>query len=300
MLAVIYNPAAGRGRISLEVLRERLKARAGATHFEIAETSADWSARQLAETAVANGAQIVAAAGGDGTLGEVLNAVYGSDAKMGVLPLGTGNDFARTLGVGTDLDGAIATLLGKHSRTIDIGRATFADESRLFLNIAGCGFDALVAKRIHAGRTHPFWKHWKGVAAYVAATTLELQRLRAARLRLKLDGELIDTRALLCAVANAKSYGGGMKVAPDAQLDDGLFDICVIKEASRWEFARAFPSVFAGGHVHHPRVEMFRARRVEIWCDRPWPVLVDGEVCGTPPMTLEIVPDAVEIVAPVP
>ena len=109
--------------------------------------------------------------------------------------------------------------------------------------------------------------------------------MRAARLRLQLDGESIDERALLCAVANARSYGGGMKVAPDAQLDDGLFDICVIKEATRWAFVRAFPGVFRGSHVHHERVEMFRARRVEIWCDRPWPVLVDGELVGSPPIS---------------
>ena len=298
MLAVIYNPAAGRGRVSRAALQAQLEAQAGARPFEIVSTSATQSARELAAIAIANGATTVAAAGGDGTLSEVLNAVYRSDAKLGVLPLGTGNDFARTLGIGANLKGAINTLFGGQSRTIDIGRATLNGESRLFLNIAGCGFDALVARRINAGRTHPFWKHWKGVAAYLAATALELQRLRAARLRLKLDGGLVDTRALLCAVANAKSYGGGMKVAPDADLSDGLFDICIIKEASRWEFARAFPSVFAGAHVHHERVEMFQARRVEIWCDKNWPVLVDGEVCGTPPLTLEVVPNAVEIMAP--
>lgn len=298
MLAIIYNPAAGRGRISRAQLQRRLEAAAGQTEFEIAATSASQSARELAEIAVKNGAKVVVAAGGDGTLGAILNAVHGTNAKLGVLPLGTGNDFARTLGIGADLDGAIATLFGEHCRTIDIGRAVCSGESRLFVNIAGCGFDALVARRINAARTHPFWRHWRGVAAYLAASALELQRLRAARLRLKLDGELMDTRALLCAVANAQSYGGGMKVAPNAQLDDGLFDICVIKEATRLEFARAFPGVFKGSHVHHPRVEMFRARHVEIWCDRDWPVLVDGELVGAPPITFEIVPKAVEIMAP--
>ena len=298
MIAVIYNPAAGRGRVARTQLQQRLEQSASATEFEISETCASQSARELAQTAIENGAQIVAAAGGDGTLGEVLGAVYGTNAKMGVLPLGTGNDFARTLGIGTDLDLAIATLFGENYRTIDIGRATYGEQSKLFLNIAGCGFDALVARRINAARTHPFWRHLRGVAAYLAASALELRRLRAARLRLKLDGELIDTRALLCAVANARSYGGGMKVAPDARLDDGLFDICLIKEASRLEFLRAFPGVFRGSHVHHPRVEMLRARRVEMWCDRPWPVLVDGELWGEPPITFEIVPNAIEIMAP--
>ncbi len=298
MIAVIYNPAAGRGRISCAELQRRLAARAEGIPFEIAATSETRSARDLAAIAVENGAQVVVAAGGDGTLGEILNTVYGNPAKLGVLPLGTGNDFARTLGIGADLELAIDTLFDGHCLTIDVGRAEFNGESRLFLNIAGCGFDALVARRINAGRTHPLWRHFRGVTAYLAASALELRRLRAARLRLKLDGELVDTRALLCAVANAKSYGGGMKVAPDARLDDRLFDICVIKEATRTEFLRAFPSVFKGAHVHHPRVEMFRARRVELWCDRNWPVLVDGELVGAPPITFEIVPDAVEIMAP--
>ena len=298
MIAVIFNPAAGRGRVLRAQLQRKLEQYADATEFEIAETSVSQNARELAEIAIYNGAKIVAAAGGDGTLGEVLNAVHETNAKLAVLPLGTGNDFARTLGIGANLEFAIQTLFGRNCRTIDIGRATYGDKSRLFLNIAGCGFDALIARRINAGRTHPFWKHIGGVAAYLVATALELQRLRAARLRLKLDGELVDTRALLCAVANARSYGGGMKVAPDAQLDDGLFDICVIKEVTRLEFACAFPGVFKGSHVAHPRVEMFRARHIEIWCDRDWPVLVDGELVGTPPISFEIVPNAIEIMAP--
>ncbi len=295
MLAVIFNPAAGRGRVSRVALHDKIARYAGPVPFEIIETRSSSDARALARVAISHGADIVAAAGGDGTLGEVLNAVYGTKAKLGILPLGTGNDFSRTLGIGVDLDGAIRALFGGHSRTIDIGRATYGEQSRLFLNIAGCGFDSLVARRINARRAHPFWKHVGGVAAYLAAAALELQRLRPARLRLKLDGELLDTRALLCAVANAKSYGGGMQVAPDASLDDGLFDICVIQDATKMEFLRAFPGVFRGAHIHHPRVIMRRARKVEIWCDRDWPVLVDGELVGTPPMTFEIVPGAVEV-----
>ena len=297
MIAIIFNPVAGRGRISRDALHAKIKRHAGAMPFEIAETQSPSQARALARVAISHGATIVAAAGGDGTLGEVLNAVHGTRARLGVLPMGTGNDFARTLGIGTDLDGAIQILFGNHTRTIDIGRATHGEQSRLFLNIAGCGFDSLVARRINAGRAHLFWKHWRGVAAYLAASAIELRRLRAARLRLNLDGELLDTRALLCAIANAKSYGGGMQVAPNAQLDDGLFDICVIQDASKTEFMRAFPSVFKGNHVHHPRVMMRRARKVELWCDRPWPVLVDGELVGTAPMAFEIVPRAVEVIA---
>ncbi len=299
MLAVIWNPAAGRGRLSKPSLEARLSQHAAGAPFRVWQTRGAEEVQTLAKRALAEGADVVAAAGGDGTLGEVASVVRASGATLGVLPLGTGNDFARTLGLGTDLELAMQTLFEGQKRAIDGARATLGGQSWFWLNVAGTGFDALVAKRINAARFHPFWKHWKGTAAYGAAVALELRALQAANLRLSLDGETIERRALLCAVANAKSYGGGMKVAPDASLDDGLFDICLIQEASAWEFARAMPSVFRGAHVGHSKVEMFRARRVEVESDPPLPVLVDGEVRGQTPVTLEVMPRALEILAPV-
>ena len=299
MLAVIFNPAAGRGRVSQSQLEARLSRHAAGAPFRVWPTRSAAQAASLAARALAEGASVVAAAGGDGTLGEVAGVVQHSGAVLGVLPLGTGNDFARALGLGTDLEGAIKTLFHGQNRTVDGGRATLGDKSWFWLNVAGCGFDALVARRINAARSHPFWRHCKGTAAYGAAVALELRTLQAARLTLTLDGQAIERRALLCAVANASSYGGGMKVAPDARLDDGLFDVCLIKEASAWEFARAFPSVFAGQHVGHPKVEMHRARRVTLASEPPLPVLVDGEVRGLTPVTLEIVPRALQIRAPI-
>ena len=231
MLAVIFNPAAGRGRISQGQLEARLARHAAGAPFRVWPTDCAGDAARLARRAGDEGASVVAAAGGDGTLGEVADVVRQSGAALGVLPLGTGNDFARALGIGTDLDGAIAALFRGQRRWVDGGRAHLEGNSYFWLNVAGCGFDALVAKRINAARFHPFWRHWKGTAAYGAAVALELRTLNAAHLTLTLDGQTVERRALLCAVANANSYGGGMRVAPDASLDDGLFDVCLIKEA---------------------------------------------------------------------
>ena len=301
MLAVVFNPAAGRGRVSGAQLEARLSRHAAGAPFRVWPTHSAAEVAEVTRRALDEGAGVVAAAGGDGTLGAVAEVVRGSGAALGVLPLGTGNDFARTLGIGTDLDAAVKTLfcgLCGRRRWIDGGRATLGERSWFWLNVAGTGFDALVARRINAARFHPFWHHWTGTAAYGAAVALELRGLKAAQLRLILDGETVERRALLCAIANAKSYGGGLKVAPDAELDDGLFDVCTIKEASAWEFARTLPSVFGGGHINHPKVEIRRARRVEIWSEPAWPVLVDGEVRGETPVTLEVVPRALEVMAP--
>lgn len=115
---------------------------------------------------------------------------------------------------------------------------------------------------------------------------------------LELDGQVIQERAVLCAIANAQSYGGGMKVAPDADLCDGQFDVCLIKELSKGGFLRAFPSVFAGRHIHHPRVEMFRVAKIRLDSEPKLPVLVDGEILGETPATFQILPRAVEVLMP--
>ena len=171
-------------------------------------------------------------------------------------------------------------------------------EPRWFINVAGCGFDALAAQRVNDYRDRRGWRHVRGMPAYLCALLQELATLRAASLRIEADGQIYEQRSLLCAVANATSYGGGMRVAPDAELDDGLFDICTIADAGRVEFLRAFPGVFAGKHVSHPKVTMRRARSIRLTSEPPLPVLVDGDVLGTTPASFRIVPCALEIMAP--
>jgi len=280
-IAVILNPGAGRGqgarrRTELEALLRSWTARAADAEWRIVETTAAGTAGALAGQAVEQGANIVTAAGGDGTLNEVINGIVGSGAICALLPLGTGNDFARHIGLNTDLDRSVRNLFEGQPQPVDLGRAG----DRWFVNIAGCGFDALVAERINRGV-----RHLHGAAAYVVAVCQCLRTFKAAQMSLVLDGRQMETRAVMCSVANASSYGGGMLVAPGAKIDDGLFDICLLLDAGRIEFLRAFPRVFKGTHISHPKVTMLTAAEISINSVPPLPILIDGDVVGTTPVT---------------
>jgi diacylglycerol kinase (ATP) len=296
-IVVIFNPASGpghgqNGRNGLERLFARevaALAEVDRVNWEIRETTAAGHAVTLAKQAADEGAGIVAAAGGDGTLSEALNGLVNSTSTLGVIPMGTGNDFARHLGIGTDRRLAVRTLLCGVPKPIDIGRT----QGRWFLNVAGCGFDAVVAERVNRG-----FRFIRGTAAYIAAVIETLRTFQAADMRVTLDGETVELRAMLCSIANASYYGGGMHIAPDARLDDGLFDVCLLAEAGKMEFLSAFPRVFKGTHTTHPKVTMRRARHVRIESDPSMPVLVDGEVVGKTPVEFVLVPGAIQVMTP--
>ncbi|HLV81020.1 MAG TPA: diacylglycerol kinase family protein, partial [Chthonomonadaceae bacterium] len=220
---------------------------------------------------------------------DVAAGLAGTPALLGVLPLGTGNDLARALGLYGSLERAVETLFTGRPRRLDLGCAL----GRPFLVAAGCGFDAVVAARVNRGG--PLLR---GTAAYIAAVLECLQTFRPAALRLTLDGQPLEARAMLCTVANAPTYGGGMRIAPDARLDDGWLDVCLVGDVGRVEFLRAFPRVFRGTHVTHPKVTMLRARHICVESDPPLPVNVDGDVLGATPATFTLAPHAISVLAP--
>ncbi|AIE87519.1 diacylglycerol/lipid kinase family protein [Fimbriimonas ginsengisoli] len=284
-ISVILNPAAGRGQAA-KLVRE-LVGRLG----PILETSGPGDAERLARRAADDGG-IVVAAGGDGTVGEVAAGIYGSDATLAILPVGTGNDFARTLGVAS-LPVALAAIDQRTAKPIDLIRWRCGDAGGLAINIAGCGFDALVAERINKG-----FRYLRGTSAYIAAVLTTLRSYRPAALTVIVDGETIETTVMLCAVANAKSYGGGMLVAPNAEVDDGELDLVVVEGIGKVEFLRAFPSVFKGAHLTHPRVRSIRGRSISIHAEPPLPVLSDGELVGVTPAEFEVIHNALKVVVP--
>jgi len=277
-IAVVLNPAAGRGagrrmRARLEAASRQMLTRPGLPiALRIVETTAVRGAEDLACEAIGMGADLVIAAGGDGTLNGVINGVGRAGVTVGLIPLGTGNDFARGLGLPRTVEGALAVIAEGRVRSLDVGLC----RSRRFINVAGCGFDAAVAERINRGL-----RSVSGTTAYVASVLATLMLFRPADVTVSVDGVQTRGPTMMCAIANGTGYGGGMRIAPDARLDDGLFDVCVIGACTRMEFMRSLPLVFRGAHV-----------------DPPLPVLVDGELAGRTPARFVMEPAGVRFVVP--
>ena len=248
---------------------------------------------RLAACLAAAEVEVVVAMGGDGTVGACASGLADAGpsgrAALGVVPTGGGNDVARTLGLPfSDPLAAAAALPRLRRRPADLARVG----GRRYLNVAGAGFDS-EANRLANQRLG--WV--RGRPRYVLATFAELLVGRPAGLRVTLDGQRQELRAWLAVVANCPSYGGGMRIAPAARLDDGLLDVVVIAAISRPAFLATFPRVFSGRHVQHPAVSQYRARRVELAADRPLHVYADGEPAGTLPATFEVQPAAVTVLA---
>jgi diacylglycerol kinase (ATP) len=294
---IIVNPTAGSGRAAklLPWIRERLALRPDA---ELHVTGRGGEAEKLASHAAAEGRDRIVAVGGDGTIQEVVNGVLEADARaaIGIVPVGSGNDLARGLGLPTDPAEAWTVAIGRVTRAIDVAHATNGEgRRRWFASAGGIGFDAQVATAMASRRG---WQ--SGRAGYLLTTLSELRRFDNCALRIVLDGEVLERRALLVAIANGPYYGGGMRIAPDASPDDGWLDLCVVGDVSRLTAIRQLPNLYRGTHVNHPAVSVHRARSVEITCDGTTRAHLDGEPFGTLPLSVEVRAGVLEVAAPSP
>ena len=283
-VALVVNPASGKGRgaaIGASVA-SRLRA-AGLGVRELAGRDGD-EALDLCRAAVADGAGALVAVGGDGMVHLALQAVAGTATPLGVVPAGTGNDFARALDLGDDPVGVVTA---GRTRRVDAVRAA----GKWFGCVLGAGFDSVVNERANRMR----WP--RGRRRYDLAIAAELPRFRPRPFRLVLDGEVWETDAMLVAVGNAQSYGAGMRVTPDAEIDDGLLDVFVLGPVSKVEFVRTFPKVFTGTHVSHPAVTIRRAKVVEVG-GNDLVAYADGERYAPLPITCECVPGALAVLSP--
>lgn len=275
--ALIVNPTAGgnRGTAAAAAAEEEF-ARAG-WGVVTTLTAGPGDATRLARQCAAAGCDVALACGGDGTLSQVLQGLLDTGVPAGIIPAGTGNDFARTIGLSRRPRLAARQLL--RGRVADIDLLQINDGPLWSVNVVGVGFDAQVTLRM-SGRP----RSGGGLAAYLAAVARELIAYRPTRLRLRVDEDTWEGKALLLAVANARSYGAGMKIAPMAEIDDGLLNVVLVQDVGRVEFLRSFPRVFRGTHISHPAVRVWEGREVLIETpDGPAHVLVDGDVqCRTP------------------
>ena len=290
------NPASGRGAGARHwpKIEQKLRANFPDSAITVYPTEGPGHARELAERAVYARIDLIVACGGDGTLQEVANAAIDSMTPLGLIPLGTGNDVARSIGIGTDTDLAIQTLAKAPAQLTDAIWYEIGDKKGWSLNACGVGMDAAVGQRINQG-----FRYLRGTAAYIAAILDTLVRYKPSDMCIEVDGTSFNTHAMLCTVANCRSYGGGMLIAPMARMDDGVFDIIVIDNVDKLEFIRTFPKVFSGKHLEHPKVKAFAGRRVTIESHPPRPVLVDGEILPPGVATFEIRPNVLRFVRPI-
>lgn len=298
---VIANPTSRSGATGrrLPELERLLRVHVG--DFRLYCTERARHAESLARDAVGAGATRIVVAGGDGTVSEALSGILHERAQcaveLGLLPLGSGRDFARSIGAGTDLERAVERLHRGRKLRVDAGRvrclgADGGEATRCFLNEVSFGLSGeaicFVDELARKGR--------RGRAAYVLAGLWALQRYTSAIVSVRVDGQLAhDGPLLLGAVANGRYFGGGMRIAPHAEIDDGRFDVVLAAGMSRLAALACFPRLFRGTHVERPDVSERRGARVEVSSAQPVHVEADGELIGRLPAQIELLPRAITL-----
>ena len=237
--------------------------------------------------------------GGDGSVNEVVNGVADADGvELAVVPRGTGWDFVRTFGIPRDLDEAVRVALDGEVRAIDLGRVTYRtwageEASSYFANVGSAGISGAIAKRANetskalGGRVSYYWST---LAVFVGWQTGEM--------RVAVDDEMRSGRMIDAMVCNGRYLGGGMMMTPDAEPDDGLFDVLLIGDVTKRDLLFVLPRTYRGKHLPHPRLELLRGATVTVEADEPLPIELDGEQPGTTPARFEIVPRALRLRVP--
>jgi YegS/Rv2252/BmrU family lipid kinase len=287
-LRILANPRAGRGRQrgASDTLREL----AGRHSAELRLPESPEELVREAREAVSEGVQRLAVAGGDGTLNLVAGALEGSGTALGILPVGTGNDFARALGIPLAFDAAIATVSAGPVDTVDLGHVA----GRPFVTVAGVGFHGTVARvASEPGRL------LRGPVVYSWAVLRTLGRYEPPEFRVRYDDGSYADRAWMVVLANSPWFGGGMRIAPAADPTDGLLDLVVVRGIGRGALLRVFPKVYRGTHVDHPAVVVARTREATIEIERPDDWYGDGDpllesVAG--PVTIGVRPRALRVI----
>lgn len=284
---LLVNPSAGGGRTGrlLGTARTALEA-AGVAHRVVMTTGIEHG-RSEAAAAAAEGARVLVMSG-DGLIGQVGGALAGTGATLGLIPGGRGNDLARVLGIPADTEEAVAIVAAGVTREIDVGEANGAR----FLCIASCGFDS------DANRIANEAQRVKGPLVYAYAALRALAAWKPARFTLSADGEAFAVTGYTVAAANSQAYGGGMFIAPDAQLDDGLLDVVAIGDVSKRRFLQGLPAVFRGEHIARPEVSVRRCAELRIEADRPFVVYADGDPVAELPATIRVLPRALRVLVP--
>jgi diacylglycerol kinase (ATP) len=296
-LGVIVNPTAGRGAGKAEGAKAiELFTTAGVEVVDL--TGADMNEANANARHAINDSQVdgIVVVGGDGIAHLGVNLCAGTDLPLGMIGAGTGNDLARSIGMPlNDTAGSVDIILAhlNNPRTVDAVKAQTSTGEFWFFGTISAGFDALVNQRANR------WRWPKGPSRYTLAMLAELASFKPIHYEATIDGEHRSFQAMLCAVANSESFGGGMRVAPNAIIDDGLLELFIVHSISRPEFIKVFPKVFTGEHISHPAVEIIQAKHVKISSGN-MPAYSDGEAVGNSPVSAQIMPGSLRVFAPKP
>ena len=318
---IIANPISGKGHAKNVAERAHAALTESGQRGQLVLTSASGDAKRFAQEAVADGTRSVIACGGDGTLHEVVNGIATvPDVTLGILPCGRGNDFAAAVGIPLKPEAAIATLLSGTTIHVDLGRCyqnsrqpsvvshqqegitspeNLLTDSRqpmadcYFTTIATCGYDTEVSRR--AAKGTPLFA---GTASYAYAAVETLFYYEPPFVRLEGDFGTYEGPLLLAATGITSRYGGGFQIVPNARIDDGLFDVCIVRPVSSLTVLRLLVTLFWGGHVGHPAVSMHQTQTLKIETDPPILLYADGEPMCETPATIEIVKDRLVVMAP--
>ncbi len=297
-LLIIFNPHAGSGQSLTHLADIENHLNQSNINYQLMHTEQAGDAKTAVQTAQLSAYDGVVAAGGDGTLFEVINGLMSHDAEdripLGIIPVGTGNAFARELGLQpTDWQAGIDLILHRRFRDIDVGEVQTATDHFYFLNIIGLGFV------VQAGRSTMKIKKL-GKSSYTLATLWETIRLKKYPLKLQMtlaDGQVeqLHDDLVFVEVANSRYTGTSFLIAPDAQIDDGLLDVIILKKISRFKILRLFPSIYSGKHVNYPEVETRQVKSISIESEQPMPLMPDGEFYGETPIQISCQHQALQI-----
>ncbi|HET7693328.1 MAG TPA: diacylglycerol kinase family protein [Gemmatimonadota bacterium] len=288
-MVIIANPRAGHGKGAGNVERLRGAIRRRDLDGRVVVTDSPGHATELARALVESGERRIAAMGGDGTIGEVANALVGTEVELALISMGTGNDIARSLGLPlNDLPASLILAFEGVARPVDIGR----ERDRAFLSVLGLGFPAVVAAEANS------FTWLKGPPAFFAAVYKAVHRLRAVPLLIEMDDLTLDMDCAAVMIQNTPYTGGGLLMAPGARMDDGLLDVVVVDDIGKKNLMINFPKVYSGRHLRHPSFQLHRTTRVRIESQERLPKMFDGDLCGWTPVEAEVDRGALRVVLP--
>ena len=301
---VIVNPESNKGRTRRRwaQIKEALKVFLKEFKYEFTEKPSQ--AIDISRAAIREGSELIVGVGGDGTMNEIANGFFegktliNPKSVMGIVPSGTGCDFIRSLHIPSNLRRAMEVITQAPSPAIDIGIARFRtpgglEKERYFLNVADFGFGGEVLERMDQTRAK------RKAASYLKSALATFMHYKNKRIKIKVDGEEIPQgEYLIGAISNGRIFGKGMKIAPNALLDDELFDVILVRGMKVWEFLRNVWKIYAGTHLSHPKISSIQGKKIEAIAEDPDEKIlieIDGEQVGKLPATFEIVPRALSV-----